>query len=382
MHEALVALGVVADVEAAQNAGWAAWLGELAEAGRATRLGCRDATGASAACGSPPSGWRRFATSIPVRRCSRRSTPPAEYAEGFATRDEALRELLRARLGGLGPMHGRDARAPLGLPRADVELGAARAAVAKAPSCRAASRRAAAGADAEWCERHLLARIHRYTLEAAAARDRAGRAARLRALPVRLAARRRGEPRQRPRRAGRRARASSKATRRRRRVGGRDPAGARPGLSPARGSTTCAPRAARSGRGCARCRATAARGGSVAALDADPAAAAPRRAALVARWRRRAATTPTSSARARGWSPRISPTHGASFFDEIADAVRLLPPRSRTRSPSWSCAAASTATASPACARCSCRRRSALRRTRAAARRRRCSASPTPDAGR
>ncbi|MDQ6639205.1 MAG: DEAD/DEAH box helicase, partial [Pseudomonadota bacterium] len=45
MHEALTALGVIADVEAAGNAGWAAWLGELADAGRATRLRVRDASG-------------------------------------------------------------------------------------------------------------------------------------------------------------------------------------------------------------------------------------------------------------------------------------------------------------------------------------------------
>ena len=47
--------------------------------------------------------------------------------------------------------------------------------------------------DEQWCDRRLLARIHRYTIESPARGDRAGRRARFPALPVRLAACRRGD---------------------------------------------------------------------------------------------------------------------------------------------------------------------------------------------
>ncbi len=121
MHEALVALGAVGEPKR-----------------------CRTRTGQRGSASSPrrPRDPARLAIDrrergvwVAAERLaagSRSSTPTAdiatgdpaaaEYAAGFATPDEALRELLRARLGGLGPVTADDARASAAAsPRADVE---------------------------------------------------------------------------------------------------------------------------------------------------------------------------------------------------------------------------------------------------------------------
>jgi len=166
MHEALVSLGVVADAEAAANAGWSTWLDELAASGRATRLAVVGSTGAgrldlwvAAERLAAVRGVYPDALLQPVIEA------PPECAEGFATRDEALRELLRARLGGLGPATVDALAVPLGLARSEVELAllALQGEGYVLQGRFTPSRTADAGI--EWCERHLLARIHRYTLK-------------------------------------------------------------------------------------------------------------------------------------------------------------------------------------------------------------------------
>ena len=100
---------------------------------------------------------------------------PAAYAEREWSREEALVEILRGRLEGLGPVTAETLAAPLGL--APAEVAAALAALeAEGFAMRG---RFTPGAEAEeWCERRLLARIHGYTvkrlraeIEPVAARD-------------------------------------------------------------------------------------------------------------------------------------------------------------------------------------------------------------------
>jgi ATP-dependent helicase Lhr and Lhr-like helicase len=165
MHEALVALGVVADGEVAANASWSAWLQELAASGRATRLAIVDPSGAGLGL------WVAAERLAPVRDLYPDAVlqpvieAPPECAEGFATRDEALRELLRARLGGLGPTTAESLASPLGLARSEVDL-ALHALQAEGYVLQGRfTPLLPVDADAEWCERHLLARIHRYTLK-------------------------------------------------------------------------------------------------------------------------------------------------------------------------------------------------------------------------
>src|SRR5204862_6248214 len=115
MHEALVALGVVADGEAAANVGWSRWLEELAASGRATRLAIVGPAGVD------PGVWVAAERVAPVRDVYPDAAlqpvieAPPECADRFATRDEALRELLRSRLGGLGPATAESLAPPLGL---------------------------------------------------------------------------------------------------------------------------------------------------------------------------------------------------------------------------------------------------------------------------
>jgi ATP-dependent helicase Lhr and Lhr-like helicase len=165
MHEALVALGVVADAEAVGNEGWATWLGELAEAARATRLRFRDVTGGDRGVWVAAERLAQVRGLYPEAALQPVIEAPAEYADGFATRDEALRELLRARLGGLGPTTAETLATPLGLTRGEVELGLLALQSEGYVLQGRFTPRLPFDAAVEWCERHLLVRIHRYTLK-------------------------------------------------------------------------------------------------------------------------------------------------------------------------------------------------------------------------
>ena len=157
VHEALMTLGAITETEARVNEHWEASLAALAKAGRATRLVAKAVTLWVAA--------ERLAT---LRQLHPGATlqpdvaPPAGYETGAATPEEALRELLRARLGGLGPVTVDALAAQLGLPRGEIEAGL----VALQTEGTVFQGHVTPGlADLEWCERHLLARIHRYTLK-------------------------------------------------------------------------------------------------------------------------------------------------------------------------------------------------------------------------
>lgn len=161
MHEALGMLGAVSDDEVAAQGDWKKWLNALAKAGRATRL-LLDGKGRSAR-GSWVSAERlpllqAIAPEVPMQPAI---TAPAD-AERPDDRDAALRELLRSRLGGLGPVTVAQLAAPLFLRVADVEA----ALLALQAEGSVLQGRFTPGTDSvEWCERHLLARIHRYTLK-------------------------------------------------------------------------------------------------------------------------------------------------------------------------------------------------------------------------
>jgi ATP-dependent Lhr-like helicase len=91
--------------------------------------------------------------------------PPISAPEGYAERDwsreEALIEILRGRLEGLGPVTEAALAAPLGLRPGEISA----ALIALETEGFAMRGRFSPEADAEeWCERRLLARIHRYTV--------------------------------------------------------------------------------------------------------------------------------------------------------------------------------------------------------------------------
>ena len=157
VHEALMTLGAITEVEARANDHWEAALASLAKSGRATWL---DVDGAGLWVAA-----ERLASLQPLYPRSRPEpaiVAPAGYDVAFETPDEALRELLRARLGGLGPVTVDELVAQLALPRGDIEAALA---ALQSEGTVFQGHVTPGMAEVEWCERHLLARIHRYTLK-------------------------------------------------------------------------------------------------------------------------------------------------------------------------------------------------------------------------
>ena len=89
--------------------------------------------------------------------------PIAAVADGPPpTADDALRELLRGRLEGLGPVTAPQLAAPLGLPLTSIEAALL---ALEGEGFVLRGRYTPGSTDEEWCERGLLARIHRYSLD-------------------------------------------------------------------------------------------------------------------------------------------------------------------------------------------------------------------------
>jgi ATP-dependent Lhr-like helicase len=162
LHDVLVSLGFVASEEGARS-GWAQLLDALVGARRATRLAAAGREFWVAAEVMP-----LLAAVHPDGRADPAIDTPPEYAARDWAREEALVELVRLRLQGLGPVTVAAVAASLG-----VSAGDARAALTALESegfvlrgqfTPRASGRDAASDEAEWCERRLLARIHRYTI--------------------------------------------------------------------------------------------------------------------------------------------------------------------------------------------------------------------------
>ncbi|WP_175149804.1 DEAD/DEAH box helicase [Paraburkholderia ultramafica] len=160
MHEALTSLGCVTDAEARAHEGWPAWLASLAEAGRATRLHLADA----AAVWLPAERLTCFHAlypDAPRTRYAPQLVAPKGYTDSWSAAD-ALLDVLRARLTGFGPQPVSAIAQPLSLPPASVEQTLARL---EAQGYLMRGRFTPQATEEEWCERHLLARIHRYTVK-------------------------------------------------------------------------------------------------------------------------------------------------------------------------------------------------------------------------
>jgi ATP-dependent Lhr-like helicase len=165
MHEALTSLGAVTDAEAAAGEGWPAWLAALAQAQRATRL----LPPGAAADGGLWVAAERLAQAMLVHPDAAlhpaiAAVAPASdvAAEEALARADALRDLVRARLAGLGPATVDAFARQLGVGAG--EIGGALAAL-EAEGSVFQGRITPDAQGVEWCERHLLARIHRYTLK-------------------------------------------------------------------------------------------------------------------------------------------------------------------------------------------------------------------------
>jgi ATP-dependent Lhr-like helicase len=170
LHDALLWLGCLTEAEAGAAPPWNDWLAALARERRVTRLKTGRIVLWIAA-----ERLNQFQAVWPRARYEPQMVPPADRVEKIWSQEQALIEILRGRLEGLGPVTQTDLAAPLGLePHA---LGSALTAL-EAEGSIPRGRFAPGANDEQWCDRRLLARIHHYTIrrlrseiEPVAARD-------------------------------------------------------------------------------------------------------------------------------------------------------------------------------------------------------------------
>ncbi|MEE8616304.1 MAG: ATP-dependent DNA helicase, partial [Roseateles sp.] len=162
LHDMLVVLGYVSDEELARTAGAGrtsqhVWLASLVDLGRATRV-------------TTPAGQRLWVAAERIQevRAVHPHAPldppmaaPPDRAHRQWDPGEALQELLRSRLDGLGPVTASALAASLGV--AENAVATALAAL-ETEGFAFRGQFTGQGGVEEWCERRLLARIHRYTL--------------------------------------------------------------------------------------------------------------------------------------------------------------------------------------------------------------------------
>jgi len=173
LHDALVTCGYLPAAES-EAAGWAPLLAELAGQGRAAVLTRDGAPALWVAAERLPEVFAALGEASVLE-------PPLAVPEALAGRaweaDEATRELVRARLDVVGPVTAAALATEAGLPDAAVERalaalegegsvlrGTFTPRGAFTPGGAGGNGNLADGPVEEWCERRLLARIHRYTL--------------------------------------------------------------------------------------------------------------------------------------------------------------------------------------------------------------------------
>ena len=158
MHEALTLLGFVTADEVLANHGWDERLAALANAQRGTCFSPTRRGGPVWTSAENLPLWQAIHSDAVMQPAI---AAPAEYAAQAWTRDDALLELVRRRLGGLGPVTVEALAQSLMVEAGDIELALTRL---QSEGYVMQGHFTADTVDIEWCERHLLARIHRYTI--------------------------------------------------------------------------------------------------------------------------------------------------------------------------------------------------------------------------
>ena len=140
LHDALLWLTFMTDEERCRSTAWPSLMNALAEQGRVARL-----------------AWNHTVLWVAEERRA--------FFEPLS--DESLVEIVRGRLEGLGPVTAPAIAEPLAVPASRINIAlAALEAEGFALRGRFTSGAQDAGvAEEEWCERRLLARIHRYTVK-------------------------------------------------------------------------------------------------------------------------------------------------------------------------------------------------------------------------
>jgi ATP-dependent Lhr-like helicase len=153
MHEALMSLACLTEAEAQASPNWPDWLTTLADSGRACRL--------------DSSLWlaRERLTCLRAIYPQADLVPALEALPGFDEAwdaDDAVLEVIRARLSAFGPLPLKAIVDPLRLPATQVAQALAQL---EREGYVLRGRFTPGASEDQWCERHLLARIHRYTVK-------------------------------------------------------------------------------------------------------------------------------------------------------------------------------------------------------------------------
>jgi ATP-dependent helicase Lhr and Lhr-like helicase len=169
VHDALLWLSCVTEAEAKAVPAWSEWLQSLADNKRVARLQT-----AGAMLWIPAERLNQFRALWPEARLVPEIAPPAGHEDAWSP-DQALVEILRGRLEGLGPMTQTALAAPLAL---DAAAAASALAALESEGSILRGRFVPGVNDEQWCDRRLLARIHHTTIrrlrseiEPVAARD-------------------------------------------------------------------------------------------------------------------------------------------------------------------------------------------------------------------
>ena len=165
LHDALMNLGFLTDAEVSDHPQWIEWLQQLATARRAGRLtpSGQEARGYGVALGH----WLAAERTTEMRALFASSSiepeisMPEEFAKNW-TREAALIEVLRGRLAGLGPVTAATLALSLQVETNDIDLALL---ALESEGVVLRGRFTPGSIEVEWCERRLLARIHRYTLK-------------------------------------------------------------------------------------------------------------------------------------------------------------------------------------------------------------------------
>lgn len=179
LHDALQTLGYIDALEAA--AAWRGWFRELVTRDRAAELRLDSGRTLWLAAERLPWFWAVYPEIKPAvagitapandgLRASAHPTIadpaiidrlPPEFAGQTWTPEDALREILRGLLGGSGPLTARDLAETLNLPPTRIEAALY---ALQTEGCVLRGQFTPGLDTEEWCERRLLSRIHRYTI--------------------------------------------------------------------------------------------------------------------------------------------------------------------------------------------------------------------------
>ncbi|UCE01316.1 MAG: DEAD/DEAH box helicase [Candidatus Latescibacterota bacterium] len=157
LHDALVLYGFLT---AAEGRSWQSQFEQLATEHRVTTLsiGGGDELRLWVAAERLP----QFAALFPSARLEPHIAPPECARATQWSAETALVEIVRSRLEGLGPVTVHDLATSLGVPSARIDTALA---ALESEGFALRGRFTPGGATEEWCDRRLLARIHRYTLK-------------------------------------------------------------------------------------------------------------------------------------------------------------------------------------------------------------------------